>query len=724
VAEARGPLQNLVSARGRPADGARRLKPATQDMPMRKFFLLLSFLGASCPCFPASAQAPATQPSRRPAETPLTSLPYTPGLDVRAMDKAADPCVDFYRFACGGWMKNNPIPPDESRWSVYGKLHQDNQRFLWGILDGLAKSTAGRSVTQQKIGDYFAACMDEAAVEKLGVQPLKRTLDRLNRMKSKHDLPATLARLHLVTGDSGLFFGFDSNQDFGDSTSVIAFAGSGGLGLPDRDFYTEDADKSKELRTRYVAHVERMFELLGDRPDAAKRKAGKVMEIETALARASLTRTQRRDPYNLLHKMDARGLKALTPGFDWGAYLKTSGLSRLNEFNVTEPEFYKELDRQWQALSLDDIKTYLRWHVVHASAPFLSSVFVNEDFDFFGKMLYGVPELRPRWKRCVTLVDAQLGEALGQEFVNRAFSPELKRKTLHMTEQIEQSMRDDLMRLEWMSAATRQKALEKLRAVVNKIGYPDKWRDYGSVDVKRNDFAGNVERASLFESRRKLAKIGKPPDRGEWSMTPPTVNAYYNAQMNDINFAAGVLQPPLYDPKMDDAPNYGNTGGTIGHELTHGFDDEGRHFDAQGNLTDWWTEKDAKEFTDRAQCIVDQYAQYTIVDEIKINSKLTEGEDIADLGGLVLAWMAWKAETVNAPTRDGFTPEQRFFVGYAQWACENNRPEDLRARALTDAHSPGKYRVNGLVVNMPEFEKAFSCKAGQPMVRENRCRVW
>jgi putative endopeptidase len=677
---------------------------------VRKLFLLLSL--ASCPAFAA--------------ETPLDSLPYTPGLDVSAMDMSADPCIDFYRYACGGWMKNNPIPPDESRWSVYGKLAQDNQRFLWGILDGLAKSTTGRNLTQQKIGDYFAACMDEAAVEKSGGRPLKRTLDRINGMKSKRDLPAVLAGLHLATGESGLFFAFISNQDAADSTSVIAFAGAGGLGLPDRDYYTKDDDKSKELRTRYADHVARMFGLLGDPPDAARREAAKVMEIETALAKASLTRTERRDPYKLFHKMDAKGLKVLTPGFDWDIYLRTVGLSRLNTFNVTEPEFFKELERQWRALSLADIKTYLRWHAAHASAAFLSSAFVNEDFDFFGKTLHGVPELKPRWKRCVALVDAQLGEALGQEFVSRAFSPELKQKTLHMTKQIEQAMEDDLKQLEWMSAATKQKALEKLRAIVNKIGYPDKWRDYGSLEVKPNDFFGNAARAKLFESRRSLAKIGKPLDRGEWRMTPPTVNAYYDPQMNDINFAAGVLQPPLYDPKMDDAPNYGNTGGTIGHELTHGFDDYGRQFDAQGNLKDWWTEKDAKEFNDRAQCIVDQYAQYTIVDEIKINSKLTEGEDIADLGGLVLAWMAWKAQTAGAKpeSRGGLTPEQRFFVGYAQWACEHHRPEDLRARALTDAHSPGRYRVNGLVVNMPEFERAFSCKAGAPMVREKRCRVW
>ena len=681
-------------------------------MSARTHLLLLALLGAASPALPA--------------ETPLASLPYTPGLDVSAMDRSAEPCVDFYRFACGGWMRNNPIPPDESRWSVYGKLARENQRFLWGILEDLAKRSAGRSATQQKIGDYFAACMDEAAVEKSSARPLKPHLEQIFAMKSKRDLPAVLARLHLVTGSSGPYFVFSSNQDFADSTSVIAFAGAGGLGLPDRDFYTRDDDKSRELRTRYAAHVARTFELLGDRPGAAGREAAQVMEIETKLARASLTRTQRRDPYQLFHKMDARGLKALTPGFDWDLYLKTAGLPGLNAFNVTEPEFFRELDRQWRSIALADIKTYLRWHAAHASAPFLSSAFVNEDFDFFGKTLYGVPELKPRWKRCVALVDAQLGEALGQEFVSRAFSPELKQKTLHMTKQIEQAMEDDLNRIEWMSAATQQKALEKLHAIVNKIGYPDKWRDYGPVDVRRDDFAGNVARANLFESRRRLAKIGKPLDRGEWSMTPPTVNASYDLQMNDINFAAGVLQPPLYDPKMDDAPNYGNTGGTIGHELTHGFDDEGRQFDAQGNLKDWWTEKDAKEFNDRAQCIVDQYAQYTIVDDIRINSRLTEGEDIADLGGLVLAWLAWKAETAGTEpeSRDGFTPEQRFFVGYAQWACESNRPEDLRARALTDAHSPGKYRVNGLVVNMPEFERAFSCKAGAPMVRENRCRVW
>ena len=507
---------------------------------------------------------------------------------------------------------------------------------------------------------------------------------------------------------------------------MIAFATAGGLGLPDRDYYTRSDPNSVALRQKYVAHVQRMLELLGDTPDVAQREAVTIMAMETRLAEASLTRVERRDPHKLYHKVDLAALQALSPSFDWTVYLKQSGLGQQNTFNVTEPDFYKELDTQLQSASLDDIKSYLRWHMVHAAAPSLSSVFVNEDFDFFGKTLRGVPQLRPRWKRCVARVDEQLGDALGQEFVSRAFSPELKQNALTMTKQIEQAMAEDIAQLSWMGPETKQNALIKLHSVANKIGYPDKWRDYSSVVVSRNDFAGNVERATVFESRRKLNKIGKPVDRGEWGMTPPTVNAYYSPRMNDINFPAGVLQPPLYDPKMDDAPNYGDTGGTIGHELTHGFDDQGRKFDAQGNLKDWWTTQDSQNFETRAQCVVDQYAQYIVVDDIKINSKLTEGEDIADLGGLILAWMAWKDQTRNThlADRDALTPEQRFFVGYAQWACENERPEDLRVLATTDPHSPGRYRVNGLVVNMPEFQKAFSCKAVQPMAKENRCRIW
>ncbi|MDB5917578.1 MAG: peptidase, partial [Massilia sp.] len=590
--------------------------------------------------FGALAQAQVTiTPAATPAapatadERPATSFPYTPGLDPSAMDRRFDPCVDFYQYACGGWMANNPIPDDQARWSVYGKLERDNQRYLWGILDGLAKQREGRSATEQKTGDYFAACMDEAAIEARGARPLQPYFDQIDAMASTRDLPMVLARLHLALADDGLFFGFGSSQDFADSARVIAFANGGGIGLPDRDSYLNLDAKSADVRAQYVAHIARVFELLGDKPDAAREKAATVMRIETALAKATLTRVDKRDPYKLFHKMNAKGLQALTPAFEWKMYLAELGKPGLSTFNVTEPAFYEELARQWRSNDLGAIKTYLRWHVARSTSPALSKAFDDEHFEFFSKTLRGVKQQPPRWKRCVTLVDAQLGEALGQEFVRRAFSPELKEKALHMTRQVEGAMEKDIASLTWMSPATKSRARQKLATIVNKIGYPDRWRDYGSYVVKPGDFVGNIERGNVFESRRQLDKIGKPLDRTEWGMTPPTVNAYYNPQMNDINFPAGVLQPPLYDARMDDAPNYGNTGATIGHELTHAFDDEGRQFDAKGNLKDWWTKKDAGEFTQRAQCIVDQYAQYTIVDDIKINSKLTLGEDVADLGG-------------------------------------------------------------------------------------------
>ena len=668
----------------------------------------------------------ATASYAEPPETPLDRLPYTPGLDVAAMDRSADPCVDFYRYACGGWQAANPIPPDQASWDVYRKMAEGNERFLWGILDADAKPATRRDATQAKIGDYFAACMDEAGVEAGGNAPLAPYLDRIAALDSKLGLAPLLAELHLATGDSGLLFGFGSGQDYADATRVIAFASAGGLGLPDRDYSTKDDERSNEIRAKYVGHVARTFALLGDAPATAKPEADDVMRIETALAKATLTRVDERDPYKLFHKMDREKLARLTPAFDWDAYLRGIGLAKLDTFNVTQPAFFEALERVLETESLASLRTYLRWHMAHDAAPYLGKAMVGESFDFYSRTLRGVPQLRPRWKRCVAMVDGQLGEALGKEYVRRAFSPELKAKALHMTKRIEQAMREDLESLDWMSAPTKREALAKLSTLVNKIGYPAKWRDYSSVTVKRDDFFGNVVRAQRFETRRDLAKIGKPLDRGEWYMTPPTVNAYYDPQMNDINFPAGVLQPPLFDARMDDAPNYGDTGGTIGHELTHGFDDEGRKFDSKGNLRDWWTEADAKAFEERAQCIVDQYANYVVVDDIRINSKLTQGEDIADLGGLLLAWTAWKAETAtkNLEPRDALTPEQRFFVGYAQWACQNDRPENQRLKAITDPHSPAKYRVNGLVVNMPQFAAAFSCKPGQPMTSAKRCRVW
>jgi endothelin-converting enzyme/putative endopeptidase len=642
------------------------------------------------------------------------------------MDKAADPCQDFYQYSCGGWIKNNPIPADQARWSVYGKLYQDNQRFLWGILEGLSKKTTGNNSNQQKIGDYYAACMNEEAIEKRGIQPLQALLGRIDALRSKGELPLLLAQLQLATGDGGFYFGFGADQDFSDSSQVIAFAGGGGLSLPERDYYLKNDKRSRKLRSQYLTHVSRMLELLGETTVSAQRHAAAVLKIETVLSKASLSPVDKRDPYKLFHKMSVTKLQSLTPGFDWTAYLGGLGITVGDALNVTEPAFFRAMAQHWKASSLDDVKAYLRWHAVHAQAAALSTPLVNENFAFFENTLRGTPQLQPRWKRCVALVDAQLGEALGQEFVDRAFGPELKQRTLQMTVQIEQAMHDDLVSLDWMSPATKVKAIEKLKAIVNKIGYPDQWRDYSNVQIQRDDFYGNADRATQFEVRRRFNKIGKPLDRGEWGMTPPTVNAYYNAQMNDINFPAGVLQPPLFDPKMDDAPGYGNTGGTIGHELIHGFDDEGRQFDAKGNLKNWWTPSDSKKFQERTQCIVNQFAKYTVVDDIKINSKLTLGEDLADLGGMVLAWTAWKVQTsvVKPESRDGFTPEQRFFVGFAQWACENNRPEDLRVQAATDPHSPGKYRVNGVVVNLPDFAKAFSCKPGSPMTSAKPCRIW
>jgi putative endopeptidase len=657
---------------------------------------------------------------------PLSALPYTPSLDVPSMDRSADPCVDFYQHSCGGWMKTNPIPPDQARWSVYDKLEDENRQFLWGLLEDAAKAGPGATPSEHKIGDYFASCMDEAAIETAGKAPLAPELAEIDGLGSKHDLAAYLGREHLTLFGSGLAFGFGSNQDFGDSTQVIAFASAGGLGLPDRDYYTRTDPKSEEIRTAYLAHVARMLELLGEPAAAATAHASTVMAMETTLARASLTRVERRDPYKLFHKLDRAQLRALTPGFDWDAYFHQQGLDTVKVTNVTEPEFYKALDHLIASESLDAWKTYLRWHVVHARAPYLSKRFVEANFDFYRHTLRGVDQDQPRWKKCVQWVDRDLGEALGQVFVARTFSPETKAKTVQMTKLVEQAMADEIHALPWMSETTKQAALEKLGKVVNKVGYPDVWRDYSALAISRDDFLGNVTRSTVFESKRQLAKIGKPVDRDEWGMTPPTVNAYYNPQMNDINFPAGVLQPPLYDPRMDDAPNYGNTGSTIGHELTHGFDDEGRQFDAQGNLKDWWTKQDAAGFDQRLECVRDQYAQYVVVDDIKINSKLTSGEDVADLGGTLLAYLAWKKATAGQQLepRDGFAPDQRFFIGFAQWACENDRPEDLRANALTDPHSPDRYRVNGVVANLAEFGRAFSCKAGQPMVRERTCKIW
>ena len=640
------------------------------------------------------------------------------------MDRTVDPCVDFFRYSCGGWIKKNPIPPDQSSWDVYAKLEDDNRRFLWGLLEQAAKASPSRNTVETEIGDYFHACMNEPALEKAGASPLKADLSEIAALKSLADLPALLARQHL--GRVRAIFGFGSNQDFSDSTRVIAFATAGGLGLPDRDYYLKTDAKSEETRQKYVAHVARMLELIGETPAKAAADARVVMSIETNLAKASLTRVERRDPYKLFHKMTAAQLEALTPAFHWPVYFEASAVPSAAVINVTEPEFFKELEVLFKSRSMADWKAYLRWHLVNSKAEYLSPAFVHADFDFYEKYLRGLQQEPPRWKVCVAGVDRQLGEALGQVFVAKTFGPDTKRRALAMTQEIEAAMQREIEQLDWMGPATKEKALEKLHAIINKIGYPDKWRDYSSIKLLRADYFGNVERAAIFESHRRLNKIGKPVDRTEWEMTPPTVNAYYDDQMNDMNFPAGVLQPPLFDPEMDDAPNYGDTGATIGHELTHGFDDEGRQFDAHGNLKDWWTKQDGAEFERRAKCVSDQYSGYNVIDNLKINGKLTLGEDVADLGGTFLAYLAWKhaAAAEQLKPIDGFTPDQRFFIGMAQWACGDERPEDKRLRQATDSHSPNEYRVNGVVSNMPEFGRAFACRAGQPMVREHVCKIW
>jgi endothelin-converting enzyme/putative endopeptidase len=677
---------------------------------MKRIFIALTVLAASF----AAAQ-----------EGPLTALPYTPSLDVPSMDKTADPCVDFYQYSCGGWIAHNPIPADQAAWSVYGKLTNENARFLWGILDEASKPGPHRTAVQQKIGDYFAACMNEPAVETLGSKPLKPLLAQIEAIKSKKELAAFLAKEQPRTSGGGWVFGFGADQDFGDATQVIAFIRAGGLGLPDRDYYTKDDERSKGIREKYLAHVKNMLSLI-EYPESADADAKAAMKIETDLAKASLTRVERRDPYNLYHKMTPAELAALTPSFDWKTYLAGSHLAGVKTINVTQPKFLAALETEIKTVPLGDWKAYLRWHAVHARAPYLSKNFVTENFNFYSKTLRGVTAMPPRWKQCVRYVDRDLGEALGQEFVRRTFTADTKAKTIDMTKRIEKAMEGEIKTLDWMTDETKGRALEKLHAIANKVGYPDRWRDYSDVVVKRDDFAGNAVRATVFESNRDLKKIGKPVDRGEWGMTPPTVNAYYSPQMNDINFPAGVLQPPLFDPKEDDAPNYGNTGSTIGHELTHGFDDEGRKFDAHGNLKEWWTPADAKEFEDRVNCVRDQYAQYVIVDDIKINSKLTSGEDVADIGGTLLAYIAWKDATENQKLEpmEGFTPDQRFFIGLGQWACENQRPENQRVNAITNPHSPGKYRINGVVSNLPEFKNAFKCGDGAGMVNKKMCKIW
>jgi putative endopeptidase len=660
----------------------------------------------------AQSSAPTAQPK------PIKSF------DLSAMDKSVDACTDFYQYACGGWMKANPIPSDQAIWGRFDELDQNNQIILRNILEKTSAADPKRNATDQKIGDYYASCMDEAAIEQKGTAPLKPEFDRIAAVKSKADLPAYLAGAHLAGVRA--FFRFGSEPDMKNADMVIANTDQGGLGLPERDYYFKDDPKSVELRAKYVKHVQNIFQLLGDKPELAAAKAKVVMDIETALAKASLDNVSRRDPQRLYHKMTRADLAKLSPAFDFNKYIAALEAPAFEGLNVYVPDFVKGFNDVVQAQSLDNLKTYVTWQVVNANTPFLPKRFVDEHFDFFSRTLTGQKEIRPRWKRCVSYTDGDLGEALGKAYVEQTFGPEGKQRMLEMVHNIEKAMDTDIKELPWMTEETKKQAIVKLVAISNKIGYPDKWRDYSKLNIVRGDALGNSLRANDFESHRQLDKIGKLLDKSEWTMTPPTVNAYYNPQENNINFPAGILMPPFFDKQEDDATNYGAIGAVIGHELTHGFDDEGRQFDAKGNLADWWTPKDAAAFTERAQCIVDEYSGFTAVDDVKLNGKLTLGENTADNGGLRIALMALRSVMNGKQLKsdDGFTPEQRFYLGFAQVWCTNASPEISRMLAQVDPHSPGKYRVNGVVSNSEDFHKAFSCKAGKPMVRENKCRVW
>jgi putative endopeptidase len=648
-----------------------------------------------------------------------------PGSLTANMDMTADPCVDFYQYACGTWMANNPIPADQSRWAIASLLRDRNIESLRGILEKAAINDSKRSAVEQRIGDFYASCMDETAIEKLGIKPLETELKHIDTINSEDAILDALVQLHRI-GVGSLFY-FFSQPDAKNSKQMIANVDQGGLGLPDRDYYLKDDPKSVKLREQYVAHVQKMLELLGETPVTAAADAQAALRVETDLAKGSLNRVARRDPNQIFHKMSIKDLTALFPSVDWPKYFARMGAPSFTELNVWVPEFLKTVDMVLRNTSVADLKAYLRWHLLHSEAPFLAKSFVDENFHFSGQILTGAKELEPRWKRCVRATDEDLGFALGQKYVEQAFPPDAKTRVLTMVHEIETVLGQDLQSLEWMTPATKQQALVKLQAVTNKIGYPDKGRDYSSVKIVRGDAVGNDERATAFEVHRELDQIGRPVDRGEWGMTPPTVNAYYSVQRNDINFPAGILQPPLFDNRMDSAVNYGAIGSVVGHELTHGFDDLGRKFDADGNLQNWWTLEDAAEFEKRAECFVKEYSSFTPVDGVHLNGKLTLGENTADNGGLRLAFMALMKSLEGKPEPvklDGFTAQQRFFLAYGQTRCENVRPEAARLRAQTDPHSDGRDRVNGVLGNMPEFREAFACHAGQPMVHEPACRVW
>ena len=662
------------------------------------------------------------------ASGPKQTFKLVPSLDKDIMDTSADPCVDFYQYACGNWSKLHPIPSDSPDSDQFYNMEQYNRQVLHGILEKASAPDPSRDANAQKIGDYYASCMDEAAIQKKGMSVLQPELDRINSLTGKDQLPELLAHYQLINVNA--FLGYGSQQDFKDATHSVAFVAQNGIGLPEKDYYFRTGPKDEEIRKQYVQHITNMLKLLGESDSQAATDAAAIMKLETALAKVSLDVTSQRDPHNVYHMMPLKQLQALTPNFNWENFYGQTGSPTFTDINVAEPDFFKGMSQVIADTDLVTIKVYLRWQLVSSLAgSILPKALDQEKFDFNGRKLVGIPEQEPRWKRCVGSTDGALPEALGKAYVEEVFPASSKTKSLQMIHDVEAAMDRDIESLDWMSAATKKRAEEKLHLIANKVGYPDKWRDYSKLDIVRGDAFGNNLRAAEFESHRQLAKIGKPVDREEWITSTPTVNAFYNPSMNDINFPAGVLQSPFFDPAQIAALNYGHIGLFMGHEITHGFDDEGRQFDGHGNLDDWWTKDDAAKFTQKAQCIVDEYSKFKVGDT-HLNGKLTLGENTADNGGMRLAYMAYLARAaeegadLNKKAEDGYTTIQLLFLGFAQDWCSEWRPELERLVATTDPHSPSRFRANGVLVNMPEFGKAFGCKAGQPMVSANACRVW
>ncbi len=647
------------------------------------------------------------------------------GFDQNAMDTAVSPCDNFFQYACGTWLKQNPIPADQSAWSRFNELYENNRLVLRTILEKAREAPPTASLEIRQVGDYYAACMNEDRANAHGVDPIKPLLAEVTATNEKSAIPQLVGSLQ--RRGYGMLLGFGSGQDFQNASEQIAVIDQGGLGLPDRDYYLKDDDRFQKIRAAYLVHLQKIFMLAGDDEPSAKQNAATVMAIETALAGASMDRVARRDTRNLDHRMPIEAAAKLMPNFDLMAYLDAVKAPKSGDINVYVPAFFENLNKQIESTSLADWKTYFRWHVLRNAAPMLSADFVSENFEFYGKTLQGRKELTERWKRCVSATDGSLGEALGKVYVEETYGREGAARMAELVKNLETALGQDIQSLDWMTPATKKQALKKLSTMANKVGHPKKWRDYSSVKIDRQDRIANQMNADRFQWDRDVAKIGAPVDKEEWFMTPPTVNAYYDPQNNNINFPAGILQPPFFDKTVDDAVNYGAIGAVIGHELTHGFDDQGRRFDADGNLKDWWTEEDAKAFEERAKCFVNQYGDYTAVDDVKLNGELTLGENVADNGGLRIALMALKQDMNEGERKKkihGFTAEQRLFLGFAQVCCGAYTPEASRLRAQTDPHSPGSFRANGTVSNMPEFAEAFGCKVGDAMVRENACRVW